>query len=511
MINSSALKNSCILLAGSIHESTDNKEIDKAHTFVEALVTEVLKFGGSFIAYFAEEVFNDDQKPLLFDWTIARKIDQIISGNSNEVYLKIITSPEKLQRKNSTDNMKFLYDMVRRGLAEFIPLDEDLLTGGIIIDKQIEYATAMVALSGGKGVLIRADKMVSNGKPVLPLDLKLGSNRNDGDGAIKLFSEFRKEPLKYMPNSGEKVVGQLPLLSLQIPMLEFSEIAELIVKIFYEEERSRCELLPPDVLILTALPVELAAAKEAFGIKEDQQASPTEIGIHIWKKSLSLNSGSMVSCAVACFADAGNMNASAITSHLISLLKPKRIIMLGIAAGMREKHALGEVVFCERIISYEKAAVVDGGCVRHRPEIETLSFRIQQEISTYTSKKSTLENRLKRIYQSMNIVFPESSEAGEVVSEFIPKKATVASGDLLVRDGYKFQYWRQKLHDKISVAEMEGAGVCSACRISITPLLMIRGISDHGDSIKDDCFHELAAKASAAVSLDYITNGIINN
>lgn len=37
---------------------------------------------------------------------------------------------------------------------------------------------------------------------------------------------------------------------------------------------------------------------------------------------------------------------------------------------------------------------------------------------------------------------------------------------------------------------------------------MIRGISDFGDSTKDNRFHLLAAKAAAAVTVDYIAHGL---
>jgi hypothetical protein len=36
----------------------------------------------------------------------------------------------------------------------------------------------------------------------------------------------------------------------------------------------------------------------------------------------------------------------------------------------------------------------------------------------------------------------------------------------------------------------------------------VRGISDFGDSKKDNRFHLLAAKAAAAVTVDYIANGM---
>jgi hypothetical protein len=146
---------------------------------------------------------------------------------------------------------------------ELVPLEEETLTGGNVGDEQIEHATAMVALGGGKGVLDRARKMTKRLLPVLPLDLQLGANKEEGAGALGVLKNFQANPLTYMPNSGNKVVKVLPALSLQEPVMALSDISERVVKIFYDEEQARIEALPPDVLVLTALDVELAAAREA--------------------------------------------------------------------------------------------------------------------------------------------------------------------------------------------------------------------------------------------------------
>ena len=271
-----------------------------------------------------------------------------------------------------------------------------MLTGGNVGDEQIEHATAMIALGGGKGVLDRARKMTKKLLPVLPLDLQLGANSEDGLGALGVLKNFQTNPLTYMPNSGNKVVKFLPAISLQEPVLALSEISARIVKIFYEEERARIDALPPDVLVLTALDVELAAAKQAFGIAEDAEHTTTENGLHVWKAPVVKRGGKTASCALACFAGAGNVDAflASVTTMLLSDLRPGNVMMLGIAAGLREKCALGEVVLAERIVAYEGAALVEGGKSEARPEITRLTMRVRQDVSSYLSNRAGLEARL---------------------------------------------------------------------------------------------------------------------
>ena len=507
MTNSLMLASSHILLAGSISNTTENELIDRAHAFVDTLVEEVLNAGGGFVIYVAAEPVNGDGKALLFDWTVAKAVDRLTPGNSSQVRLKIVASHERLQVKANPEQRKLLMSMVARGVAELVPLEEDVLTGGNVGDEQIEHATAMVALGGGKGVLDRARKMTKRLLPVLPLDLQLGANSEDGLGALGVLKNFQTNPLTYMPNSGNKVVKCLPALSLQEPVLALSEISARIVKIFHEEERARIDALPPDVLVLTALDVELAAAKQAFGIAEDAEHTTTENGLHVWKAPVAKRGGKTASCALACFAGAGNVDAASVTTMLLSDLRPSNVMMLGIAAGLREKCALGEVVLAERIVAYEGAALVEGGKSEARPEITRLTMRVRQDVSSYLSNRTGLETRLLKSYQALGIEFPEQVDAGPVAKGVLPKTATVASGEKLLRDPEKFLGMRE-IHGKIEVAEMEGAGLFAACANFGKPVLMVRGISDFGDSKKDNRFHLLAAQAAAAVTVDYIANGM---
>jgi nucleoside phosphorylase len=80
---------------------------------------------------------------------------------------------------------------------------------------------------------------------------------------------------------------------------------------------------------------------------------------------------------------------------------------------------------------------------------------------------------------------------------------TIASGEKLLRDPSKLHTLRSGMHGKTEVGEMEAAGLVEACRRGSVPWLVIRGISDFGDELKDDRFHELAARAAAATLADF--------
>src|SRR4029078_7216420 len=55
---------------------------------------------------------------------------------------------------------------------------------------------------------------------------------------------------------------------------------------------------------------------------------------------------------------------------------------------------------------------------------------------------------------------------------------------------------------------VDAPGVVDGCRRGPIPWLVIRGISDFGDELKDDRFHAFASCAAAAVLHDFLAHGL---
>lgn len=66
-----------------------------------------------------------------------------------------------------------------------------------------------------------------------------------------------------------------------------------------------------------------------------------------WPVSIQRADG-VLSCGVASLGNPGNVNASSINSILLSELKPKKVLMMGIAGGRRKNSASGKS-FCPRV------------------------------------------------------------------------------------------------------------------------------------------------------------------
>src|ERR1019366_10526805 len=61
--------------------------------------------------------------------------------------------------------------------------------------------------------------------------------------------------------------------------------------------------------------------------------------------------------AVGCIANAGNYDSSAATSEALHIFSPKCMLLVGIAAGIKDKVKIGQVVLSQRIVAYEQASI----------------------------------------------------------------------------------------------------------------------------------------------------------
>lgn len=492
------LRERLVLLAGSAATNAPSDKLSRAHDFVRLLTCNVVEDGGGLVVFAGGEPKSDEGTPLVFDWTALRAI---AATSSPSISPTVVITSEKVRTLKMTDEHRQLLAILSaRGLIELVSIPDEVHTGGNIGDEQVGRADAMIAIGGGKGVADRARKMCKLGRPVLPMDISIGAGSNDGDGALKLHRDLMADPKLLFPATGEAVRSRMLGMSLDAPVLELGELARRVADTI-AQELGALELQFPRVLVLTALPVELDAAREAFG---GNLASPRSTPAQTSYWPFKSECGTVV--AIACFGNSGNLDAAASTTELLDHLSPSLVVMVGIAAGIRDKCRLGEVVISERVVAYEGAALTtgpDGSQVLPRPEQYRPPHGVLQAISAYVSDVRSVSSRLARAARAVGLVLPPDSEFGAVTSEFVPRLATLAAGEKLLRDPDKFRAFRS-LHGKVEVAEMEAAGVANACQRRGVPYVIIRGISDFGDDKKDDRFHRIAAAAASIVAADFI-------
>jgi nucleoside phosphorylase len=232
-------------------------------------------------------------------------------------------------------------------------------------------------------------------------------------------------------------------------------------------------------------------------------------GTQYWGRLLRTASGDRIGTVLACIGTAGNVDAAAAVTEIITSFRPRLLLMVGIAAGMRGRIRLGEVVLSERIVGYEPAALVASPAPAEEPRPEHFrpDHATQQQMVAYLSGGHTLLERLGNKMAASGVGPPAGAPVEDFADGLPVRPATLASGEKLLRDPERLRMMRANLHGKIEIAEMEAAGIAVACGRTGTPYLVIRGISDFGDRAKTDGAHMLAATAAAIVAIDFAEHG----
>jgi nucleoside phosphorylase len=267
-----------------------------------------------------------------------------------------------------------------------------------------------------------------------------------------------------------------------------------------------------DIVILTAIPEELEAARSALGVDPGRRQ---KIEDRTWFSGeiYSERTHSTYSFKLACLGEAGNIRSAEVATIALvnDQLKPKVMILVGIAAGIKGKTKIGEVFFSESVFAYEPGVSTEDG-FQPRPEMPGVFSTIRDDVTIYQS----FSERLKRIRSTFQKIgdFPIAKPdravfySEHVCTDIKVDTCGIASGEKLLRDGQILKDIHQGQHSRVKIGEMEAAGFANVCSGRKIDWLVIRGVSDFGDSDKNDDFHGFAAKVAFSVVADFLIHGL---
>ncbi len=228
-----------ILLSGSASPSCPADKLLIASRFVKNFTGEVLRQGGGVVVLAGDEESTKDEHgaPHVFDWLALREVETY-AETTTEVprpCARIVMSDAAPESKFGPVNLRLLRNLQQRNVVELCPIRREVFTGGEYRKVMIERADAMIAMGGGKGTYSAGIEMVAQGKPVLPLDLQLGSTVEDGDGAVVLHREFMSDPGRFLPNMHQAVGNRFGLLSLNREINDPESVARVSAEILARE------------------------------------------------------------------------------------------------------------------------------------------------------------------------------------------------------------------------------------------------------------------------------------
>jgi nucleoside phosphorylase len=213
-----------------------------------------------------------------------------------------------------------------------------------------------------------------------------------------------------------------------------------------------------DILIVTALAEEQEVLRQYFKAAQEIHSSNAALTYHV-RNIRTLKDGVSYTVAITCLFVMGNPDSGIQTVAAIRELDPACVVMFGLAAGIRGRVNLGDVIVSTQIFYYEQAKVHPG-----RIEIRPISFQVDPYL------KNGLANFASQSTKTYRIKF-----------------GPFAVGEKVIADSTTEASLREYEPNLLGI-EMESYGVASAAGSAPNRprFIAIRGVSDHADEQKDD-------------------------
>lgn len=228
-----------VLISGSAGLSCPADKLDVASQFIRSFTGEVLRLRGGIVVLAGDEEGNRDEycAPRVFDWLVLQEVDRYAASTTEcpRTYVQVIMSDKARESKIDDAGLRLLRNLEQRNVVEFYHIRREVFTGGEYRKAMVEKSDAMLAIGGGKGTYAAGTGMIAFGKPVLPLDLKLGSTADDGEGAIALRREMATMPERFFPRTHNDVINRVGLLSLDRGINDVEVAARVSAEILSKE------------------------------------------------------------------------------------------------------------------------------------------------------------------------------------------------------------------------------------------------------------------------------------
>lgn len=258
-----------------------------------------------------------------------------------------------------------------------------------------------------------------------------------------------------------------------------------------------------DVAFVAVKEMELRAAKLALGIAETATEDRNIAGLRFWFTRLRRQSDRRelsviltmvgkernVSCAIAC-------------QRMFNAFEVGACFLVGIAAGLKGKVEIGDVVCAELVLDYEHQRLEPSG-PKKRPDPYRLDPLMERNLAHFVPERKGWKENLLNCAQKLG---SDESPAGLDFSSWDPVyhgNGVILAGEKLIADG-SLPGMRDDYHERVRAGEQEGSGFCRACEEYSVPWSVFRGISDYGDPKKKKNWQTVAALSAATAAVTFV-------
>jgi nucleoside 2-deoxyribosyltransferase len=191
-----------IHIMGSADPQGDEAKLIYGQRLISELVTALSVKGALFVIPFGKEPRQKDRDgpAIIFDWTVAEAVHCALvngkalpSGANGQLIFTLATS--KTDAQIPGERRHIFEDLRKRDAISMEFLNPGWTSGAYRRQRLAQVGDILIGVSGGEGVEHLAVEYSSRGKPVIPLDLNIGSASHDGSGgASRLFFRALSDP-----------------------------------------------------------------------------------------------------------------------------------------------------------------------------------------------------------------------------------------------------------------------------------------------------------------------------
>ncbi|MFX1296068.1 MAG: hypothetical protein ACFFD2_14615, partial [Promethearchaeota archaeon] len=190
---------------------------------------------------------------------------------------------------------------------------------------------------------------------------------------------------------------------------------------------------------------------------------------------------SEIKAIINCIEGTGNILSKNKTKDLIEKYNPQLVILFGIAAGIKGRVKLRELLITNKVWDLRKFMIEQ----KHN---EQKYYEFEPE-SIISPKKLSSLFQIKKLKELLDNIFEEDIK--------IHTDLICGSSNNLIRDE-NFMIDASRTHRKLGMIEMEAIGVAEICNSYDIPFFIVKSISDYGNINKSDDLHSFCCDLAAS-------------
>jgi nucleoside phosphorylase len=214
----------------------------------------------------------------------------------------------------------------------------------------------------------------------------------------------------------------------------------------------------------------------------------------------------------------GNTSAQAETREAIYVLRPRWVLLVGIAAGFPPLVGYGDVLVPDAVVDYELAKVSESWYAkipffgkwlarRHVQQHRALAIQLSQPLRRAAS--NVAHDMARPWHKRISVRRPDGRNAAPAVH--CHDDLVLGCGQKIVAAGeYEARTWLVREYGKKAIGlEMESVGALAACQAADKPFLVVKACQDYASADKDgrttkDEWRAYACDASASFVVELI-------